>query len=86
MDEAGLKGFEVDLWLGIFAPKGIPADALAKLNSELQKILKKPELLAALAKVGVEPNGTTPEAGETFLKAEYGKWEKVIRGGNIKPQ
>ena len=86
VDEAGLKGFEVDLWLGIFAPKGIPADALAKLNSELQKILKKPELLAALAKVGVEPNGTTPEAGETFLKAEYGKWEKVIRGGNIKPQ
>ena len=86
VDEAGLKGFEVDLWLGIFAPKGIPADALAKLNAELQKILKKPELMAALAKVGVEPNGTTPEAGETFLTAEYGKWEKVIRAGNIKPQ
>jgi tripartite-type tricarboxylate transporter receptor subunit TctC len=86
MDEAGLKGFEVDLWLGIFAPKGIPADALGKLNSELQKILKKPELIAALAKVGVEPNGTSPEAGETFLTSEYGKWKKVIGDGNIKPQ
>src|SRR4029077_16842228 len=73
VDEAGLKGFEVDLWLGIFAPKGIPADALGKLNAELEKILKKPELLAALAKGGAEPNGTPPEAGETFLTAEYGK-------------
>jgi tripartite-type tricarboxylate transporter receptor subunit TctC len=86
MDEAGLKGFEVDLWLGIFAPKGIPGEALAKLNGELQKILKKPELIAALAKVGVEPNGTSPEAGETFLTSEYGKWQKVIGDGNIKPQ
>jgi tripartite-type tricarboxylate transporter receptor subunit TctC len=86
MDEAGLKGFEVDLWLGIFAPKGLPADALAKLNSELQKILKKPELIAALAKVGVEPKGTTAEAGEKFLTAEYDKWKNVIATGNIKPQ
>ena len=86
VDEAGLKGFEVDLWLGIFAPKGLPADVLTKLNGELQKILKKPELIAALAKVGVEPNGTTPEAGEKFLSSEYGKWAKVIGDGKIKPQ
>jgi tripartite-type tricarboxylate transporter receptor subunit TctC len=86
MDEAGLKGFEVDLWLGIFAPKGIPADALTKLNGELQSILKKPELIAALAKVGVEPKGTSPQAGETFLTSEYDKWKKVIGDGNIKPQ
>jgi tripartite-type tricarboxylate transporter receptor subunit TctC len=52
VDEAGLKGFEVDLWLGIFAPAGIPADALARLNGEIAKVLKKPELIAAFAKVG----------------------------------
>ena len=85
VDEAGLKGFEVDLWLGIFGPAGMPATVVTKLNAELQKILKNPELIKALAKVGVEPNGTTPEAGAAFLKAEFEKWKKVIAEGNIKP-
>jgi tripartite-type tricarboxylate transporter receptor subunit TctC len=84
VDEAGLKGFEVDLWLGIFAPAGIPAEALGKLNAEIVKVLKKPDLIAALAKVGVEPHGTTPEAGAAFLKSEHDKWKKVIADGNIK--
>src|SRR5262245_27560144 len=84
VDEAGLKGFEVDLWLGIFAPAGIPADALGKLNGEIGKVLKKPDLIAALAKVGVEPHGTTPEDGAAFLKAEFDKWKKVIAEGGIK--
>jgi tripartite-type tricarboxylate transporter receptor subunit TctC len=86
VDEAGLKGFEVDLWLGIFGPTGMPADVVNKLNSELVKILKKPDLIEALAKVGVEPNGTSPQDGEKFLKTEYEKWKKVIADGNIKPQ
>jgi tripartite-type tricarboxylate transporter receptor subunit TctC len=86
VDEAGIKGFEVDLWLGIFAPKGTPAEAINKLNSELEKILKKPELIAALAKVGVEPKGTSPQDGEKFLTSEYDKWKNVITTGNIKPQ
>jgi tripartite-type tricarboxylate transporter receptor subunit TctC len=50
------------------------------------KILKKPDLIEALAKVGVEPNGTSPQDGEKFLKTEYEKWKKVIADGNIKPQ
>jgi tripartite-type tricarboxylate transporter receptor subunit TctC len=85
VDEAGLKGFEVDLWLGIFGPAGMPAPVVAKLNTELQKILKNPDLIKALAKVGVEPNGTTPEAGAAFLKAEFEKWKKVIAEANVKP-
>lgn len=85
VDEAGLKGFEVDLWLGIFGPAGMPAPVVSKLSTELQKILKNPELIKALAKVGVEPNGTTPEAGAAFLKSEFEKWKKVIAEGKIKP-
>jgi hypothetical protein len=42
-------------------------------------------LIKALAKVGIEPNGTTPEAGDAFVKAEFEKWKKVIVDGNIKP-
>jgi len=84
VDEAGLKGFEVDLWLGVFAPAGIPQDAMNKLNAAIKEALKNPELIAALAKVGVDPRGTSPQDGDAFLKAEFGKWKKVIEDGNIK--
>ena len=82
--EAGLPGFEVDLWLGVFAPAGLPGPALARLNGELQKALEAPDLKAALAKVGVEPRGTSAEAGAAFLRAEFDKWKQVIADGKIK--
>ncbi len=66
MDEAGLKGFEVDLWLGIFAPAGLPADVLAKLNGDPQKTLRSRSVKTALAKVGVEPRGTSAQDGAKF--------------------
>jgi tripartite-type tricarboxylate transporter receptor subunit TctC len=84
VEEAGQKGFVVDLWLGVFAPAGVPADVVAKLNEGLTSILKKPELIKALAKVGVEPNGTSASAGQAFVKAEFEKWKKVIEDGKIK--
>ena len=82
--EAGLPGFEVDLWLGVFAPAGLPGPALARLNGELQKALEAPDLKAALAKVGVDPRGTSAEAGAAFLRAEFDKWKQVITDGKIK--
>jgi tripartite-type tricarboxylate transporter receptor subunit TctC len=84
VDEAGLKDFQVDLWLGIFAPAGLPADVLAKLNGALTKTLQNPEVKTALAKVGVEPRGTTPQEGADILKTEFDKWKKVIVEGKIK--
>src|SRR5262249_37339275 len=84
VDEAGLKGFEVDLWLGIFAPSGIPADVLARLNGAVGQTLQKDDVKAAFAKVGVEPRGTSPSDGAAFLKAEFDKWKVVIKEGNIK--
>jgi tripartite-type tricarboxylate transporter receptor subunit TctC len=86
VQEAGLAGFEVDLWLGIFAPAGTPADVVEKLNGAIQTVLKDPETIKALAKVGVEPRGTSAKDGEAFLKNEFGKWKKVIEDGNIKDQ
>jgi tripartite-type tricarboxylate transporter receptor subunit TctC len=82
--EAGLAGFEVDLWLGVFAPANLPAPILARLNGELTKALAAADLKAALAKVGVEPRGTSPEEGATFLRAEFDKWKQVITDGKIK--
>jgi tripartite-type tricarboxylate transporter receptor subunit TctC len=82
--EAGLPGFEVDLWLGVFAPAGLPAPVLARLNAELKKSLQAPDVQAALARVGVEARGTSPEEGAAFVRAEFEKWRQVIKDGNIK--
>jgi tripartite-type tricarboxylate transporter receptor subunit TctC len=86
VDEAGLKGFEVDLWLGIFAPAGVPADVLSKLNGALTKTLQNPDVKTALAKVGVEPRGTSTQEGAEILKTEFDKWKKVIAEANVKPE
>jgi tripartite-type tricarboxylate transporter receptor subunit TctC len=84
VDEDGLKGFEVDLWLGLFAPAGLPPDVLQRLNAEVLKTLQTPEVKKAFATVGVEPRGTSPEEGTTILREEFEKWKKVIVEGNIK--
>jgi tripartite-type tricarboxylate transporter receptor subunit TctC len=84
VDEAGLAGFTVDLWLGVFAPAGVPPDVLAKLNGAIAKVLQNPDFKTAIAKVGVEPRGTTLADGATTLKASYEMWKKVIVDGNIK--
>ena len=82
--EAGLPGFEVDLWLGIFAPASLPAPVLARLNGDLKTALQAADLKASLAKVGVEPRGTSLDEGAQFLRAEFDKWKQVITNGKIK--
>jgi tripartite-type tricarboxylate transporter receptor subunit TctC len=85
VDEAGIKGFSIDLWLGVFAPAGLPADVLAKLNAVIDgKVLKNDDFKTAIAKFGVEPKGTGLADGATALKAEFDMWKKVIADGNIK--
>jgi tripartite-type tricarboxylate transporter receptor subunit TctC len=86
LDEAELKGFEVDLWLGIFAPAGVPTDVLAKLNGALTQTLANPDVKTALAKVGVSPRGTSTEEGAKILKDEFEKWKNVITEGKIKAE
>ena len=84
--ESGLPGFDINLWLGIFAPAGMPPAVLAKLNGEINKVLQHPEMKAAMAKIGVEPRGTSPEEAAAITRSEYEKWKKVIVEGKIKPE
>jgi tripartite-type tricarboxylate transporter receptor subunit TctC len=83
--EAGTD-FTVDLWLTLFAPSGVPKDVVAKLNAATKTALKNPDLIAAFAKVGVEPRGTSPEEGAALVKTEYTKWKDVIDSAHIKLQ
>jgi tripartite-type tricarboxylate transporter receptor subunit TctC len=83
--ESGLPGFDVDLWIAIYAPAGLPPAVLAKLNAEINKVLQHPDLKAAFAKIGVEPRGTSPEEAAAFTRSEFETWKKVIVEGKIQP-
>jgi tripartite-type tricarboxylate transporter receptor subunit TctC len=84
--ESGLPGYESVAYFGIFAPAGTPAPVVARLNSELVKIVRTPQVRTRLIELGADPVGSTPEAFAATIRAEYLKWSKVIKEGDIKPQ
>ena len=81
--EAGLPGYVVDLWLGVYTPANAPPDVVAKLNAGIGKALKDEQLKASFATFGLTPRGTTLAEGAAFTKSEYEKWKKVIDDGHI---
>ena len=83
--EVGVKGFEVSSWQAIFAPAGTPKPIVQKLNSEISRILKSPEVKARLDALAVEPDGGPPESLANFQKAEIARWAKVVKEAGIKP-
>lgn len=86
LDEAGVAGFDMDSWAAIVAPAHTPPTIVAKLNSELRKIIDSPELKSKLSNVGFEAFSSSPEELEGFIKAQLGKWEKMVKDAGIQPQ
>jgi len=87
LDESGLKGFEVSAWHAMWAPKGIPAEASAKLVAALQTALKEEKVIDRFASLGTEPvaqSQATPEALKAQLTAELAKWAPVIKASGAK--
>jgi len=84
VSEAGLKGFESVQWYGLFGPRGMNRDVVEKLQSEVTKALRATDVLEVLARDGAEPRGDGPDALAAFVRADYSKWEKVIRQNDIK--
>jgi len=82
--EAGLPGFEITGWYGIFAPTGTPTPIVQKLSAELAKALQASETLVAMDKLGVSVLGGTAEQFADHLKREDAKWSKAIKENNIK--
>ena len=81
--EAGLKGFEVNNWYGVFLPAGTPRDIVNRLNAEVVKALAQPDVKKRLLESGIVAASSTPEAFTAYVKAETAKWAKVIRDANI---
>jgi len=82
--EAGYPDLEVDLWLGVFAPVSTTTAVVRRLNAEINTALKDPTVIAAFAKVGVEPRINSAEEGAHFVHAENEKWAQVVTAAKLK--
>nr|WP_316641717.1 tripartite tricarboxylate transporter substrate binding protein [uncultured Roseateles sp.] len=84
MIEAGYAGFDAVTWSGLVAPAGTPPAIVARINAEVQKILKQPEVLAKLAAEGSTATGGSPAQFGDTIRSEHQKWGTLIRDADIK--
>ena len=83
--ELGFPGYEISSWQGVFAPAGTPKDVVAKINGELVRMLKVPEVHRRISQEGADPVGSMPDAFANRVKNEITKWTKVIKTSGIQP-
>jgi len=86
LDEAGIKGFNLDAWAGLVAPAGTPPDVIATLNGALRKIIDSSEVQAKFKNVGFEGFSSTPEEFGNFIKVQLGEWGKMVKEAGLSPQ
>jgi tripartite-type tricarboxylate transporter receptor subunit TctC len=85
--ELGVKGAEAaDIWYAYYAPKGVPAPVIDKLNGELRAIHALPEVRAALAKVGLDAASSTPGELYALMKRDYARWGEIVKKNHISIQ
>ena len=86
MAEAGLPGYFVTGYFGVLAPTGTPPAVIARLNTEIIKAVRAPDVQSTLANEGAEAAGGTPEEFAALLKTEVAQWAKVVRIAGLKPE
>ena len=82
--EQGVPGFESVAWWGVVAPAGTPPEIISRMNEELVKALKAPDVAEKLSAQGMEIVGSKPEALQAFLQSEIDRWSKVVKDNKIK--
>jgi tripartite-type tricarboxylate transporter receptor subunit TctC len=82
--ESGLPGFEALQWFGIFAPAGTPKDVVAKLNADIVKASRLPDVRERMTSLGADIVGSTPEQFAAFQRADTAKWAKVVKASGAK--
>jgi len=84
--QAGLPGFNFNLWTGMFAPAGTPQAIVEKIAADVQKAWAAPDLKDRLGKMGLEPMPMTPAEFKTFVKSEVEDASRVLQAAGVKPQ
>lgn len=83
LDEAGLKGFDIGTWFGVLAPAATPKDIVARLSSEMVKIIQSPEFRKRMDEIGAEPIGNSPEQMARQVKDETEKFAKLVKDAKV---
>jgi tripartite-type tricarboxylate transporter receptor subunit TctC len=86
LGESGMKGVDVDMWYGFFAPSATPADIVDRLNREIVGILEQPEAKAAFEKQGLIPATSTPAALKEIVVRDRARWADVVARRGIQPE
>ena len=84
--EAGVPGYDATIWLGVMAPAATPKAVVDKLNAEINKVLARPDVIAAWAKQGAEPMAMTPAEFDAYLRKDIEKWAEVVKVSGAKVQ
>lgn len=86
LSEAGVPGYEMNLWIGAFAPAGTPGEIAARLTNEVMRIVKLPDVREKLAAMGIEPVGDTSEQLARTIRDEIARFGPVVKAANIKAE
>jgi tripartite-type tricarboxylate transporter receptor subunit TctC len=81
-----LPGYEVDNWYGLVAPAGTPRNVVMRMHAEIVRAIGVPAVQERLLTQGIEPVGSTPQAFDTFMRAEITKWAHVVKSAKIAPE
>lgn len=84
--ESGMTGFDFASWYGLWGPKNMPADLVARIQAEVVKVVNQPDVKDRFAKLGFEPIGSTSDYFAKYIKDEMARYEKIIKTANIKAQ
>jgi tripartite-type tricarboxylate transporter receptor subunit TctC len=84
--ESGVPGYEMVLWIGVFAPAGTPREIVSKLNAEIVRIVRLPDIRAELAGMGVDPVGNTSEQMAEWIRREIARFGPVVKAANIQAE
>ncbi len=81
--ESGLAGYNAVTWYGLLAPKGAPAEAVERINREVNAILQQPATREQMLAQGFEPAGGSPAEFAAFISSEIVKWGRVVKAAGI---
>jgi tripartite-type tricarboxylate transporter receptor subunit TctC len=84
MQEAGVAGYDSELWTGLLAPAGTPQPILSRLQAETVQAINSADVKGVLANSGATPKSSTPEEFTAFIKAELAKWAAVVKEAKVR--
>ena len=82
--EAGVAGYDSEIWLGLAAPSKTPPAVIQKINADVLRVLAMPDVRANLSEQGITTKGSTPEQMKELVASDYRRWAKIIKAAGIR--